>query len=109
MFARTVSFSCRGYTRQATRASRVFKQAPRRRYSNASPSSAAVADVQSPIAALGGLTNELDKLSPRFDIDASQYKILQSPSEFFETLKVTNITFSFSTPPENVQPNYLSN
>jgi len=72
---------------------RVFKRAPHRRYSNASPSPTAATDVQSPIAALGSLTSELDKLSPRFDIDASQYKILQSPSEFFETLKVNITTF----------------
>lgn len=97
MFARTVLSSCRRCTRQGTKASRALKNAPRRRYSDASPSSAAATDVQSPIAALGSLTSELDKLSPRFDIDASQYQILQSPTEFFETLKVNMSTFVYGT------------
>ncbi|KAF2404772.1 hypothetical protein EJ06DRAFT_467410, partial [Trichodelitschia bisporula] len=41
----------------------------------------------SSISALGGLTAELDKLSPRFEIDASQIEILKTPSEFYEVLK----------------------
>ncbi|KAI9760207.1 MAG: hypothetical protein M4579_001823 [Chaenotheca gracillima] len=36
---------------------------------------------------LGGLYNELDRLAPRFEIQASQIDILQSPSEFYEVLK----------------------
>jgi hypothetical protein len=37
---------------------------------------------------LGTFMNELDRISPRFDIQGSQIRILQSPSEFYETLKV---------------------
>ncbi|KAH0559512.1 hypothetical protein GP486_003969, partial [Trichoglossum hirsutum] len=36
---------------------------------------------------LGGLTSELDRIAPRFDIHASQVQILQSPTEFYDTLK----------------------
>ena len=36
---------------------------------------------------LGGITAELDRLSPRIDIRANQIKILGSPTEFYETLK----------------------
>jgi hypothetical protein len=34
------------------------------------------------------LSDELDRLAPRFDVEASQIKILRSPTEFYETLKV---------------------
>lgn len=37
---------------------------------------------------LGTLTGELDKLAPRFEVHASQIRILQAPGEFYETLKV---------------------
>jgi hypothetical protein len=37
---------------------------------------------------LGGLTIELDRIAPRFDIHASQVRILQTPTEFYDTLKV---------------------
>ncbi|KAI9851406.1 MAG: CDP-diacylglycerol--glycerol-3-phosphate 3-phosphatidyltransferase [Thelocarpon superellum] len=36
---------------------------------------------------LGGIISELDRIAPRFDLDASQIEVLQSPSEFYETLK----------------------
>lgn len=37
---------------------------------------------------LGTLTGELDKLAPRFEVNASQIRILRAPGEFYETLKV---------------------
>lgn len=37
---------------------------------------------------MSDMSDELDKLAPRFDINASQIKILESPSEFFSVLKV---------------------
>jgi CDP-diacylglycerol---glycerol-3-phosphate 3-phosphatidyltransferase len=40
---------------------------------------------------LWSLTDELDKLAPRFEMNAAQIHILRSPSEFYETLKVVNI------------------
>lgn len=39
-------------------------------------------------APIRALTDELDRLAPRFDVEASQIKILETPSEFYETLKV---------------------
>ncbi|KAI9791953.1 MAG: CDP-diacylglycerol--glycerol-3-phosphate 3-phosphatidyltransferase [Peltula sp. TS41687] len=44
---------------------------------------------QSPssLSALASLKDELDRSSPRFDLQASQIEILQSPTEFYETLK----------------------
>lgn len=46
---------------------------------------ASVASTASPI---GGLTTELDRIAPRFEISASNIDILDSPSSFYETLKV---------------------
>jgi CDP-diacylglycerol--glycerol-3-phosphate 3-phosphatidyltransferase len=37
---------------------------------------------------LAAFTDELDKIAPRFDIEGSQIKILGTPAEFYETLKV---------------------
>ncbi|KAH8600851.1 hypothetical protein B0O99DRAFT_291427 [Bisporella sp. PMI_857] len=36
---------------------------------------------------LGAFTNELDKISPRFEVEGSQIEVLRSPSEFYKTLK----------------------
>ncbi|KAI9877610.1 MAG: CDP-diacylglycerol--glycerol-3-phosphate 3-phosphatidyltransferase [Pleopsidium flavum] len=36
---------------------------------------------------LGGLTNELDRIAPRFEIQASQIDILETPASFYETLR----------------------
>lgn len=38
---------------------------------------------------LAGLTTELDRLSPRFELQPSQIEILSTPSDFYETLKVS--------------------
>lgn len=35
-----------------------------------------------------GLTDELDRIAPRFDVDGEDIEILQEPSDFFEALKV---------------------
>ncbi|KAF2143055.1 uncharacterized protein K452DRAFT_317928 [Aplosporella prunicola CBS 121167] len=59
-----------------------------RRYSTSSSGPAsAPAPPQSSASVLGSLTSELDRLSPRFEIEPSQIQILQDPSEFYETLK----------------------
>jgi CDP-diacylglycerol---glycerol-3-phosphate 3-phosphatidyltransferase len=36
---------------------------------------------------LAGITNELDRISPRFDIHARQIRIIKTPSDFYDTLK----------------------
>ncbi len=48
----------------------------------------------SPVSMLGGLTNELDRIAPRFEIQASQIEILESPNLFYETLKVSALFIS---------------
>ncbi len=40
------------------------------------------------LSILGSLTNELDRIAPRFEIQGSQIQVLRSPNEFYETLKV---------------------
>jgi len=62
---------------------------PRRRYSSSAPEAHVPgADSTSAVAALGGLNSELDKLTPRFNVDAKQIQIIKTPTEFYETLKV---------------------
>lgn len=37
---------------------------------------------------LATITTDLDKIAPRFEVQPDQIQILQSPAEFYETLKV---------------------
>ncbi|EME43171.1 hypothetical protein DOTSEDRAFT_72524 [Dothistroma septosporum NZE10] len=55
-----------------------------RRASTASSTSTTAA---TPSSQLGMITNELDKLSPRFDIPADSIQMLRSPNDFYESLK----------------------
>ncbi|KAF1813267.1 phospholipase D/nuclease [Eremomyces bilateralis CBS 781.70] len=66
-----------------------FKNVPIRvrKLSSSSTSSTLPVQPSSSIAAVGTLTNEIDKLAPRFELDGSQIQILRTPSEFYETLK----------------------
>ncbi len=43
---------------------------------------------QSQASLLATITTDLDKIAPRFDLDANQIHIIQSPADFYETLKV---------------------
>lgn len=43
--------------------------------------------MQSSAAPIASITNELDKLSPRFDVPADSIEILKTPAEFYKTLK----------------------
>jgi hypothetical protein len=56
-----------------------------RRFSAHTSSNAAPTSTPSP---LGSITVELDRIAPRFEIPASQVTILDSPAEFYSTLKV---------------------
>lgn len=38
--------------------------------------------------ALSEFTEELDTIAPRFDIKGGQIRVLRTPAEFYETLKV---------------------
>ncbi|MCJ1256662.1 CDP-diacylglycerol--glycerol-3-phosphate 3-phosphatidyltransferase [Lignoscripta atroalba] len=39
------------------------------------------------VSVLGGISSELDRLAPRIDIRADQIKVLEGPTEFYDTLK----------------------
>lgn len=58
-----------------------------RSYATSSTSTASPI-AQSPTSILGTLTTELDKISPRFELQSSQIRILKSPVDFYEALKV---------------------
>ncbi|KAE9961637.1 hypothetical protein BLS_001591 [Venturia inaequalis] len=49
---------------------------------------------------LGSVTSELDKLSPRFEVEPSQIRILKSPGEFYDTLKISTIRDALKRNPE---------
>lgn len=67
--------------------SRPCLSCAKRQFATSPPS--APHSATSPAASmLGALTGELDKLAPRFELHASQIRILQAPGEFYETLKV---------------------
>jgi CDP-diacylglycerol--glycerol-3-phosphate 3-phosphatidyltransferase len=36
---------------------------------------------------LAAFTNELDKITPKFEVNGSQIHVLRSPAEFYKTLK----------------------
>lgn len=77
------------YTVRCTckRPAAVRKQFAVRRFSVYTSSNASAV---SPASPLGGLTVELDHLAPRFEVPASEITILESPTAFYETLKVSN-------------------
>lgn len=58
-----------------------------RRFSAHTGANAASTTTPSP---LGAITVELDRIAPRFEIPASQITILDSPANFYSTLKVRN-------------------
>lgn len=75
--------------------------------SSSAPWGATAQQAQPPsaIAPLASITNELDKLSPRFDVSADAIEIIRSPSEFYATLKVCSASFFFPvyfTSPNNI-------
>lgn len=63
----------------------VRRQVATRKFSVYNNPNTSVASTASP---LGGLTTELDRIAPRFEVSASKITILDSPSSFYETLKV---------------------
>ena len=38
---------------------------------------------------LATITTDLDKIAPKFEIQPEQLQIIQTPTEFYETLKVS--------------------
>lgn len=62
-------------------------RAQRRRYS--SQAGAAPASTQgNAVGALAPFVSELDRIAPSFDLRGEQIQIIQTPAEFYETLKV---------------------
>lgn len=45
---------------------------------------------------LAGITAELDRIAPRFEVPASQIHIIDSPANFYSTLKVCSVLSVFS-------------
>ncbi|KAA6411892.1 MAG: CDP-diacylglycerol-glycerol-3-phosphate 3-phosphatidyltransferase [Lasallia pustulata] len=70
--------------RAYTKRSLTWRPRPRR-YTTSVPG--ASQQPASNASILGGLTTELDRVAPRFEIRAEQIQVLESPSEFYETLK----------------------
>ncbi|KAI9646731.1 CDP-diacylglycerol--glycerol-3-phosphate 3-phosphatidyltransferase [Ciborinia camelliae] len=56
-----------------------------------STGSATVHTAPSPASILGAFTNECDKIAPKFEVHGSQIQILRTPSEFYETLKISTL------------------
>jgi CDP-diacylglycerol--glycerol-3-phosphate 3-phosphatidyltransferase len=45
---------------------------------------------------LAPFANELDKIAPSFDINGSQIRVIQTPVDFYETLKVRHARQPFT-------------
>lgn len=59
-----------------------------RRYSSTGASSAAANPAPTKAGMLAPFISELDKKAPSFDIQGDQVRVLKTPAEFYETLKV---------------------
>jgi CDP-diacylglycerol--glycerol-3-phosphate 3-phosphatidyltransferase len=46
------------------------------------------------VGSLAPFVSELDRIAPSFDISGDQIEIIQTPAEFYETLKVAS-SFTF--------------
>jgi hypothetical protein len=80
---------------------RVFRTPNRalrtvRRYSTADAPSMASSTPQSQASMLATITTDLDKIAPRFELQPDQITIIQTPAEFYETLKVGCQSFKLS-------------
>lgn len=52
---------------------------------------------------LATITTDLDKIAPRFEIQPEQIEILKTPTEFYETLKVSLTLLSLFLPASRSQ------
>jgi hypothetical protein len=59
------------------------------------PSPAPIAALRAPI--LGSITNELDKIAPRFEVEADRIHIIRDPADFYAALKVWYIELEIWT------------
>jgi CDP-diacylglycerol---glycerol-3-phosphate 3-phosphatidyltransferase len=79
--------------RQLVRCRQLPRPANGRRYSTASSTTpgGGVPHTAGQAPMLAAFTEELDKIAPRFDIRGDQVKVLRTPDEFYETLKVCDL------------------
>lgn len=63
-------------------------------YSSSSTGSNGTPATSTSASPLGSVSVELDRIAPRFEINASQVMILDSPASFYGTLKVRRV-YSF--------------
>jgi hypothetical protein len=61
-----------------------------RSFSGQAGAGTAAASAPSPLA---GITAELDRIAPRFEVPASQIHIIDTPANFYSTLKVCTLAF----------------
>lgn len=59
--------------------------------SGAVSGSSSSTSAHSGLAVFAPLTNELDKICPRFEIDGEDIEVLRGPVEFYEALKVCDV------------------
>lgn len=76
--------AARRHPSSSIQATRAFA---RRRFTSSATAAhdAAVSPITHPLA---GVASQLDQVAPRFEIDPAQIQILDSPTVFYETLKV---------------------
>jgi CDP-diacylglycerol--glycerol-3-phosphate 3-phosphatidyltransferase len=56
---------------------------------------------QSQASMLATITTDLDKIAPRFEIQPDQIEIIQTPAEFYQTLKVCQPSLLYHLPAHN--------
>ncbi|GAB0133687.1 hypothetical protein EsDP_00002087 [Epichloe bromicola] len=87
MLARACS-RCAGRSRSAPRANAVSSRVQRRPFGTAHGSTAATTHANGlGTGSLAPIVSELDRMAPSFDIRGEDVHIIQSPAEFYETLK----------------------
>jgi hypothetical protein len=65
-----------------------------RRYSTSGAPPMASSTPQNQASMLATITTDLDKIAPRFELQPDQITIIQTPTEFYETLKVGAIPWT---------------
>lgn len=83
-----VPFSSQAAAHFRLRNSLVHPRPARRYASTASRPNAVTAPPSDVVSPLVGLGDELNRIVPRFDIDADDVQILRGPAEFYDVLKV---------------------
>ena len=69
-----------------------------RRYASTSAPSMNPSAPQSQASMLATITTDLDNIAPRFEIAPEKIRIIKTPTEFYETLKVSTSLPLYTTP-----------